>query len=75
MKTILRKKAKRLFFQAPDEWTNDPHKAFNFKTIDRALKFIENWNLRDVEVAFAFPGDDRVKGMPRDKIALEYCLK
>lgn len=73
MRTILRKSKLQLFFQGPDKWTTDPQRAFNFKSIDRALQFIEKWRLRDVEVAFAFRDRKEVTCVARDKVALGYA--
>lgn len=72
MRTILRKKAAKLFFEGPDRWTGDPHKAFNFKSIDHALRFIRQWKLTDVEVAFSFRDRDEVTAVPLDRIALRF---
>lgn len=72
MKTILRKAKLKLFFQGPDQWTGDPRKAFNFKSIDRAQSFIQKWHLRDVEVAFAFGDRDDVTAVPAERMSLHY---
>ena len=61
-----------LYFQGPDKWTGDPAAALDFKMIDRALEFIENWRLRDMELAFAFRGYKKVTGVPVEKIAVRY---
>jgi hypothetical protein len=57
MKTLLRHTRTGLYFQGPDKWTNDPDDAVNFRFIDRALAFIQTWQLEEVELAFAFAGD------------------
>ncbi len=72
MKTLLRKKSTGLYFQAPGQWTYDPSQAHNFKMIDRALQFIENWELKDVELAFAFEKVNQVTGVPFDRLSLKY---
>jgi hypothetical protein len=72
MRTILRKKKVKLFFEGPDRWTGDPHKALNFKSIDRALTFIRQWQLKDVEVAFCFQDRDEVMAVPLDRISLKF---
>ncbi|HOX56798.1 MAG TPA: hypothetical protein P5205_10215 [Candidatus Paceibacterota bacterium] len=72
MRTLLRNKLTGLYFQGPDKWTSDPVEALDFKMIDRAIKFIETWRLRDMELAFGFKGMRRVTGVPVEKIALKY---
>ncbi len=68
----MRNTATGLYFQGPDRWTNDPAEALDFKLIDRALDFIENWRLMDMELAFAFRGTQNVTAVPPEKIALRY---
>ena len=72
MKTLLRKSSNGLFFQGPDQWTNDPAQALNFKMIDRAIEFVNQWNLKDVELAFAFDDLSQVTRVPLDKISVNY---
>ena len=72
MRTLLRKTSTGLFFQVPGKWTEDPAKAFNFQSIDRALSFIQTWNLQETELAFAFQGHTSVKRVPLEKLALKY---
>ena len=72
MRTLLRNTATGLYFQGPDKWTSDPAQALDFKMIDRAIEFIENWSLRDMELAFAFRDYDQVTGVPIEKIALKF---
>ncbi len=75
MRTLLRKMSNGLYFQGPDRWTSDPGQAFNFKSIDRALSFIQTWRLQEVELAFAFNDRDRreVRRVPPERVALRYC--
>ena len=73
MRTLLRKISDGLYFQGPDRWTSDPGEAFNFKSIDRALTFIQTWRLREVELAFAFKDRHEVRHVPPEKVALKYC--
>jgi hypothetical protein len=72
MKTLLRKIQTGLYFQAPDQWTNDPWEALDFETIDHALRFIQTWNLTDIELAFAFAKAGEVTTVPLERIALQY---
>ncbi len=72
MKTLLRKTTNGLFYQGPDLWTADPSEAYNFKMIDRALQFVEQWKLKDVELAFAFDDLEEVTRVPIEKMELRY---
>lgn len=40
--------------------------------IDRALRFIQQWGLKDVELAFAFNDFRTIRRVPLEKIALKY---
>jgi len=75
MKTLLRKIPSGLYFQGPDQWTNNPYEGFNFKSIDRAVQFIETWGLKDVELAFAFSRPNTVTRVPLERIAPTYSEK
>ena len=75
MRTLLRNTATGLFFKGPDQWTNDPAAALDFKMIDRALDFIDAWRLKDMELAFAFRGAHHVTAVPPEKIGLRYSQK
>lgn len=72
MRTVLRKSKLQLFFQGPDQWTADPQRAFNFKSIDRALRFIEQWHMDDVEVAFVFRNEKSVTRVPLEKVGVGF---
>ena len=72
MRTLLRNTATGLYFEGPDKWTSDPERALDFKMIDRAIRFIETWSMRDMELAFAFKDYKHVTGVPVERIALRY---
>jgi hypothetical protein len=72
MKTFVRKVATGEFFEGPDKWTSDPAVALNFKSIDRAMQFIETWALEEVELAFAFSGTNQITRVPLERIASRY---
>ena len=72
MKTLLRKVTSGRYFQGPDKWTTNPGQAMNFRSIDRALDFIDKWNLKDVELAFAFGDSVDVTGVAIEKVNLRY---
>ena len=75
MKTLLRKIPNGLYFQGPDRWTSNPLEGFNFKSIDRAIQFIETWHMKDVELAFAFSTPNTVTRVSLDLIACKYSEK
>lgn len=72
MRTLLRQAATGLYFEGPDRWTASPSAAHNFKMIDRALDFVSRWNLRDLELVFAFDDVEEVTTVPIDKMELKY---
>jgi len=72
MRTLLRSIQTGLYFQGPDKWTSDPAEALDFKSIDRALNFVETWALKEMELAFAFAHLNSVKGVPLDSTALKF---
>lgn len=73
MKTLLRHTVTNLYFQCPDKWTGDPARAFDFRFIEQALKFVETWQLKEVELAFAFEDPQQVTAVSLDKAALRYA--
>ena len=72
MRTILRKVTDGLYFQGPGKWTSNPAEAMDFKLIDRALEFIKNWNLKGVELVFAFKGAKKITRVPPEKVQTQY---
>lgn len=72
MKTLLRNVSTGLYFRGPDQWTSNPALAHNFKLIDRALSFVDRWQLKDMELAFAFEDEREVTKVPIDKMELRY---
>ncbi|HSU55395.1 MAG TPA: hypothetical protein VLT36_15170 [Candidatus Dormibacteraeota bacterium] len=54
MKTILRNARTGAYFQGPTDWTADASEAFDFKLPERALRFVKDARLRNVELVFAF---------------------
>jgi hypothetical protein len=54
MRTLLRHTGTGLYFQGPNNWTNSLQLAYDFRFIERAVRFAQTWELREVELAFAF---------------------
>jgi hypothetical protein len=75
MRTLLRNVRTGAYFGGADKWTLDPDAAVDFRMIDRALDFIEQWRLRDVEVAFAFRNKGAVKRVAPEKLRISYSEK
>ena len=73
MRTLLRHTTTNLYFQGPDRWTDEPHLAYDFRFVDRALQYAETWNLRDVEVAYPSHDFQHVDTVPIAKIASRYA--
>jgi len=72
MKTLLRRISSGEYFQGPDQWTTDPSQAHNFRMIDRAIEFVDRWNLHDVELAFVFDDFEDITTVSLDKMELRY---
>ena len=72
MKTLLRRISSGEYFQGPDQWTNDPSQAHNFRMIDRAIEFVDRWHLHDVELAFVFDDFEDITTVSLDKMELRY---
>ena len=72
MKTLLMRPATGMYLQGLGKWTSDPERAFDFKLIDRALKFVEIWRLKDVELAFACEDMQHIVEVPVEKAALGF---
>ncbi len=73
MKTLLRHTRTALYFQSPSSWTTDPHNAYDFRFIDRAIQYVETWDLKEVELAFAFDDPHSVTTLPLDKTTPHYA--
>ena len=69
MRTLLRHIETRFYFQGPERWTADPDKAYDFRFVDRALRYIETWDLKEVELAFAFSDPISITPLALDKTA------
>ena len=54
MKTILRNIRTGTYFQGLADWTRDQAAAFDFKSPERALRFVRDARLDKVELVFAF---------------------
>jgi len=72
MKTILKDISTGRFFKGPGQWTLDPTEARDFKLIDRALQFINQYRLHKVQVVFAFANRQEVVSVPKEKLGKGY---
>jgi len=73
MKILLRHKDTGLYFQGPDQWTSDPDRANDFRFIDRAVSFAQTWELKGVELAFAFENPEWVSTVSFERTAVRYA--
>ncbi len=69
MRTLLRHTITGLYFQGPEKWTSDPDRAYDFHFIDRAVEFVDNWSLTEVELAFAFDDPQTITTVPLERTA------
>lgn len=72
MRTLLRHTSTHLFYLGPDKWTDNPDMAFDFRLIDRAVKFVGAWRLKEVELAFVWTDPGCVRTVPLAKAAVCY---
>jgi hypothetical protein len=73
MRTLLRHIGTGLYFQGPDKWTHSLEQAYDFRFIDRAVQYVETWELKEVELAFAFEDPPGVRTVPLDKTNPHYA--
>src|ERR1035441_5223685 len=52
MRTLLRNVPTGLYVQSPEDWTDNPDEALDFKTMSQAIRFAEHAGLRKMELAF-----------------------
>ena len=52
MKTVIREKIGRVYFQADGTWTDDPAIATGFPNLMSAIEAKQQFNLKQVEVVF-----------------------
>jgi hypothetical protein len=64
MKTFLRDIQSGLYLRGRGEWTPDPHRALNFKLVNRAIKHAEKVGLRGVELVLAAADSPRLTALP-----------
>ncbi len=73
MKTLLRHTRTALYFQGPSCWTSDPQSAYDFHFIDRALRYVEIWGMKEIELAFAFDDPISITTAPLNKTAAHFA--
>jgi hypothetical protein len=67
MKTILRNVRNGTYFQGLEDWTANSQEAFDFKGPDRAVRFVRDAGLKQVELVFAFGDPAYNVHLPIDK--------
>jgi len=73
MRTLLRHTRTGLYFDSPTKWTKHVEQAYDFRFIDRALQYVETWELKGVELAFAFDDPVWVTSVPLERATLRYA--
>jgi hypothetical protein len=64
MRTLLRNVPTGLYVQSPENWTDRAEEAFDFQTMSRAIRFVEQAGLRKMELAFVSPQLCRFTAVP-----------
>ena len=69
MKTLLRDKVNRLYFQGVSDWTPSVERAFDFRMADRAAKFVRDAGLSktEMELVLAFENPRYNVAVPVDQ--------
>ena len=73
MRTLLRHTETGLYFHGPNKWTKNVEQAYDFLFIDRALQYVQTWELKEVELAFAFDDPAWVTTVPLERSTLRYA--
>ena len=66
MRTLLRNVPTGLYVQSAEDWTDKADDAFDFQTMSRAIRFVEQAGLRKMELAFVCPQLCRFTAVPLD---------
>jgi len=69
MRTLLRNVPTGLYVQSAEAWTGNPDEAFDFKTMNQAIRFVEQTGLRKMELAFESPELSRLTKVPLEMVA------
>ena len=67
MKTLLRNIRTGVYFKGLQNWTPNPKEAFDFKWTERAIRFVRDAGLKQVEVVFAFDDPSYNVQLPVDE--------
>jgi hypothetical protein len=68
MRTLLRNVPTGLYVQSAKAWTGNPDEALDFRTMSRAIRFVEKAGLRQMEFAFLSPHSSRLTEVPLDAL-------
>ncbi len=66
MKTLLRHLGTGLYLECPGRWTENTDQAYDFRFADHAIRYVDTWDIKQVELAFAFDEPQCVVGAPLD---------
>jgi hypothetical protein len=70
MTILLRNIPTGLYFQRPGRWTGSASEALDFKSAERARRFIAQWHLKDVELTCAYDDMLQMTVVPLETAAL-----
>ncbi len=70
MRTLLRHSASGRYFQGLEKWTLDRDEAYDFRVIDRALKFAQRTGIHDLELILSFDSPEQVSPISMDRFRL-----
>jgi hypothetical protein len=73
MRTLLRHTETGWYLEGPDKWTRSVEDAYDFRFIDRALHYVATWELKDVELAFAFDDPSWVTTVAVERSTVRYA--
>jgi hypothetical protein len=60
MRTLLRHAATGQYFQALERWTRNPARAYDFKAVNRAVRFVQKAGFRGMELVLSLDSADKV---------------
>ena len=71
---LLRNATTGLYVQSADAWTADPDAAVDFKTMGQAIRFVEETDLRKMELAFQSPHLGLLTEVPLEMVAWGHSI-
>ncbi len=66
MRTLLRHRGTGLYLECPGRWTECTEQACDFRFADHAIRYVETWDIDQVELALVFDEPEGVVAVPLD---------